>query len=134
MYVVLLKPSAGNRPPQPDDTTDPKSLGPTNVYLLYQNYPNPFNAGTEIRFQLPENCYVTLTIYNILGQTVKRLVEGERQASHYIIHWDGRNGEGNMLPSGVYFSRLQVVRKTTLNGKNVNQVIYNDVRKMIYLK
>jgi len=134
MYLVLARSEGEKSHPQPEDNSDPVSLGPTNVFLLYQNYPNPFNAGTEIRFQLPENCFVRLTIFNILGQTIQHLVEGERQASHHIIHWDGKNSEGNNLPSGVYFSRLEVIRKTTLNGKTINQVVYNDVRKMIYLK
>ena len=134
MYVILIQPNDIDLPPHPDDTSDPESLGPANVFLLFQNYPNPFNAGTEIRFQLPENCYVTLTIYNILGQTVRRLVQGEKQASHYIIHWDGRNRNGNLLPSGIYFSKIEVVRKSIINGKKVKQVVYNDVRKMLFLK
>jgi len=134
MYVILAKVNQSNLPPQPVDTSDPKSYGPANVFLLFQNYPNPFNAGTEIRFQLPENCYVTLTVYNIIGQTVRRLAQGNKQASHHVIHWDGKNSDGHLVPSGVYFSKLEVVRKTTINNKNVTQVVYSDVRKMIFLK
>lgn len=134
MYVVLIEVYGATQPPQPNDTSDPASLGPANVFLLYQNYPNPFNSGTEIRFQLPEDCYVTLTIYNIIGQEVKRLVQGYKQASHHIIRWDGKNSYGRSVPSGVYFSRLEVVRKTKVNDKNIQQVVYNDVRKMILLK
>ena len=110
-----------------------KTDGTDNV-KLYQNYPNPFNAGTEIRFQIPENSFVTLTVYNILGQTVRHLADGERQASEYVLHWDGRNGEGNVLPSGVYFLRLEVIRRTMENGKQINKVLYNNVRKMLFLK
>ena len=134
MYVILIEGNDDNLPPKPTDTSDPTSYGPANMFLLFQNYPNPFNAGTEIRFQLPENCFVTLTVYNIIGQTVRRLVQGNKQASHHVIHWDGRNSDGHLVPSGVYFSKLEVIRKTTINNQKINQVVYNDVRKMTFLK
>ena len=132
MYFALLKEDKqGTKREEPVITDPPVD---SNNFALFQNYPNPFNSGTEIRYQLPENCHVTLTIYNILGQTIQHLVRGEKEASHYVIHWDGRNSEGNLLPSGVYFLRLEVIRNTTINGKRTNQVVYDNVRKMIYLK
>ncbi|MEE4311793.1 MAG: fibronectin type III domain-containing protein [candidate division KSB1 bacterium] len=132
MYFALLKEDKQGIDGGTPDVKDPLAGG--NNFALFQNYPNPFNSGTEIRYQLPENCHVTLTIYNILGQTIQHLVRGEKEASHYVIHWDGRNSEGNLLPSGVYFLRLEVIRNTTINGKRTNQVVYDNVRKMIYLK
>jgi len=133
MYIILIK-ANGDQPPGPIDTSDPKSLGPADIFSLHQNYPNPFNSGTEIRYQLPENCYVSLTVYNILGQTVKKLVQGHKEASHHLIHWNGRNRDGNSVPSGVYFSRLEIIRETQVNNKKINQVVFNEVKKMIYLK
>ena len=134
MYVILIKPNNAVAPPELEDTSDPQSMGKANVFLLYQNYPNPFNAGTEIRFQLPTDCHVTLTIYNVLGQEVIKLVNGFKEASHHVIRWDGKNYWGRSVPSGVYFSRLEITRNVTMNDKTVKQTIYNDVRKMILLK
>lgn len=134
MYVVLVKANNVEQPPELENTDDPESMGKAEVYLLYQNYPNPFNAGTEIRFQLPEDCHVSLTIYNIIGQEVVQLVDGFKEAAHHIIRWDGKNSWGRMVPSGVYFSRIEVTRRISVNNSTINQVIYNDVRKMILLK
>ena len=87
MYVVLIETSDSQRPESPENMGDPASLGPANMFLLYQNYPNPFNAGTDIRFQLPKNADVELTIYNILGQTVRTLTQGYKTAGHYIFQY-----------------------------------------------
>lgn len=134
MYVVLIETKNSHRPGGPENMGDPLSLGPANMFLLYQNYPNPFNAGTEIRFQLPQNVYVELTIYNILGQTMRTLVQGYKVAGHHILRWDGRNEEGLPIPSGVYFSRLIIRKVEDQSGKSKNRIIYNNVRKMIMIK
>ncbi|MEE8417575.1 MAG: M28 family peptidase, partial [candidate division Zixibacteria bacterium] len=69
---------------------------------LYANYPNPFNAATIIRYSLPENSYVTLSVYNRLGQRVAALAKGIEQAGVHIITWDATD-----FPSGFYFARLE---------------------------
>ena len=70
-------------------------------FVLYQNYPNPFNPTTVIRFKLPEKGFTTLSIYDVLGREVSRLVNEVRQSGEYKIWWDASN-----LPSGVYFYRV----------------------------
>ena len=134
MYVVIVE-TKGSRPPGlPDDMGDPLSLGPAKVFLLYQNYPNPFNAGTEIRFQLPKHAYVELTVYDILGKTVRNLTRGYKPPGHHILKWNGINDEGLAVPSGVYFSRL-IIKKVEDNDNQINDLtVYNHVRKMIMLK
>jgi len=134
MYVVLIESENSLRPQAPENMSDPSSLGPADMFLLYQNYPNPFNAGTEIRFQLPKNVFVELTIYNILGQTVRTLVQGHKNAGHHLLQWDGRNGDGLIVPSGVYFSRLIIKRQEILKGRNIDRILYNNVRKMLMVK
>jgi len=134
MYVVLIESKNSQRPGMLENMEDPLSLGPANMFLLYQNYPNPFNAGTEIRFQLPQNVYAELTIYNILGQTVKTLAQGYKTAGHHIFKWDGRNEDGLTVPSGVYFSRLIIKKIEEKNGQDVYRTVYNHVRKMIMVK
>ncbi len=77
-------------------------------YVLQQNYPNPFNPTTQIRYELPRSGYVSLTIFNALGQEVRRLVEKQQAAGYYDVTWNGRDQNGKPVPSGVYHYRLQV--------------------------
>jgi photosystem II stability/assembly factor-like uncharacterized protein len=70
-------------------------------YCLHQNYPNPFNPRTTIHFGLPHTEYVTLKVYNVLGEEVSMIVEGKHGAGMHHATWDASG-----LPSGVYFYRL----------------------------
>jgi len=78
-----------------------------NSPILGKNYPNPFNPETDIFFSLPERTQVSLIIYNILGEKVKTLADGEMDAGTHSIHWNGRDEAGNSVASGVYFYRLK---------------------------
>jgi hypothetical protein len=69
---------------------------------LLQNYPNPFNATTTLSYTLPQSGPVTISVYNLLGQRVETIFEGEQQAGRHSIIWDAGH-----LPSGVYFARLE---------------------------
>jgi hypothetical protein len=86
-------------------------------FELAQNYPNPFNPTTTIRFALPVDAAVRLSVYNILGEEVARLVDGAQRAGFLTIDFDARN-----LPSGVYVYRLSA------NGRTISS------RKMMLLK
>ncbi len=77
------------------------------TFSLSQNYPNPFNPVTVIKYALPKDCYVKLTIYNILGQMVATLVNRKQVAGYKSISWDSRNQSGNEVASGIYFYRLR---------------------------
>lgn len=70
------------------------------------NYPNPFNPDTTIRFGVENNAHVSLEIFNVKGQTIRRLVDGELQPGWHQVIWDGRNAQGDILPNGVYFLRM----------------------------
>ncbi|GAB4319606.1 MAG: hypothetical protein Kow0074_09310 [Candidatus Zixiibacteriota bacterium] len=88
-------------------------------YALLQNYPNPFNPSTTIQFRLPEASEVNLTIYNVLGQQVRSLVAGVKEAGTHTVEWDGRDDNGSTVQSGMYFYRIQTpsfteARKMTL--------------------
>jgi hypothetical protein len=81
---------------------------------LDQNHPNPFNPTTSIGFDLPEESYVDLTVYNIIGQEVARLVNSVLPAGHHAVSFDA-----SALPSGMYFYRLDAgpytsIKKMTL--------------------
>lgn len=87
----------------PDDITHVEV--PALSYLE-QNYPNPFNPQTTIRFGLKADGFVSLRIYDAAGRIVRVLVEEERAARHYEEAWDGCDGSGSPVASGVYFYRL----------------------------
>ena len=74
---------------------------------LSQNYPNPFNPETTIPYALSSDAIVSLTIYNIAGQVVRKLVDGEALAAgQYQAVWDGRSENGASVASGMYFYLL----------------------------
>ena len=92
----LAKPMAGNGLEMINSLIIPKT------YSLSQNYPNPFNPVTTIGFSLPKAGYVTIEIYNILGEKVKNLVSQHLEAGEYRYRWDAGN-----LPSGMYFYHIR---------------------------
>ena len=75
-------------------------------YTLFQNYPNPFNPETSIDYQVPETEYITLTIFNTLGQRVRTLVNERQGPGFYRRQWDGCNEFGQPVSSGIYFYLL----------------------------
>jgi PKD repeat protein len=88
-------------------------------FALDQNYPNPFNPKTEIRFALPKDRSVTLKIYNLFGQEIQTLADGDFKAGYHTVVWDGRDQRGNPVSSGIYLYRIQagefnVVKKMSL--------------------
>jgi hypothetical protein len=88
-------------------------------FTLEQNYPNPFNPETEIRFTLPEAGQVTVKVFNITGQEVRTLVNGQYEAGMHTVNWNGRDNNGHAVASGVYLYQLQAgsfkqVRKMSL--------------------
>lgn len=85
----------------PDDNT----TLPVTAQLA-QNYPNPFNPTTVISYELSAQAHVVLNVYNVLGQRVVTLVDRTDPAGQYSVTWDGRDGSGREVSSGVYFYRL----------------------------
>ena len=77
-------------------------------FTLHQNYPNPFNPSTTIRYEVHRPGHLILAIYNVLGQRVRTLVDAQQAAGERSVVWDGRNDQGEVMASGVYFSRMQV--------------------------
>ncbi|MBN1541231.1 T9SS type A sorting domain-containing protein [candidate division KSB1 bacterium] len=87
-------------------------------YTLEQNYPNPFNPGTLIRYGLPQAGYVKLVIYNMRGETVRVLLDEQKSAGTFQAYWDGHDGVGMRVPTGLYFYKLSA------DG-------YSEMRKMV---
>jgi len=78
------------------------TVNPPGTFELMQNYPNPFNSSTTIKYELPVGAKVRLTIFNMLGQEVKTLVNEYQEAGFHKVMWDGRNNAGIPVSSGVY--------------------------------
>ena len=100
-----------------------------STFVLEQNFPNPFNPTTEIRFGLPVQSDVTLTVYTITGQTVVQLLRGSRAAGYHTVQWDGRTQSGKPVASGVYVYRLDARPSGGGSGGAITQI-----KKMVLLR
>ena len=90
-------------------------------YYLHQNYPNPFNPITTLRYDLPNEGLVKITIYDMLGNVVSNLVNTNQLSGHKLIQWNGTNNQGELVSAGVYLYKIQADD-------------FVDTRKMIMLK
>jgi photosystem II stability/assembly factor-like uncharacterized protein len=81
-------------------------INPPDKYALSQNYPNPFNPETSIRYAIPTKAgnkiHVTLQVYNLLGQVVRKLVDEEKTPGYYQVIWDSKDDHGTRVSSGIY--------------------------------
>ncbi len=91
------------------------------AFGLSQNYPNPFNPVTSIRYSLPKNGRVRLTVYNLMGQRVKVLIDREEKTGSHEEMWDGTDDRGLRAASGIYLYRLEFLDKVA-------------VRKLVFVK
>jgi hypothetical protein len=97
-------------------------------YALGQNIPNPFNPVTSIPVILGEDAYVTLSVYNIRGNEVSRILDHQSMVKgHHNAIWRGTNSHGMKVPTGVYLYRLEAV-------DSFGQMLYQNTRKMIMVK
>jgi len=91
------------------------------VFALHQNYPNPFNPVTSLRYDLPENSLVNITIYDMMGREVKTLVNQTQDAGYKSVVWNATNDYGRPVSAGIYLYQIQA-------GK------YISTKKMVLLK
>lgn len=91
------------------------------TYSLAQNYPNPFNPETSIQYSLAKAGKVTLTIYNVMGQKVRTLVDESKPAGNYTVSWNGRTDRNTPVSTGVYFYKI-------------NAGDFNQIKKLLFLK
>ena len=77
-----------------------------SVFSLSQNYPNPFNPITKMNYNLPMRSKVNISIYNVLGQEIKTLVNEVQEYGYHSILWNGKDNFGRDMASGVYFTRM----------------------------
>lgn len=77
------------------------------TFALHQNYPNPFNPQTTITYELKKNAQVSLKIYNLLGQSVRTLVDEKQFEGRHSIQWNGKDQKGIDVASSLYFYKLE---------------------------
>lgn len=107
-------------------SVEPLNQETPNSFGLGQNYPNPFNPTTSFQFSIPRGGDVKLHIFDASGRLMTTLANGRMVPGNYNAHWDGRDGNGQTAPSGVYFYRLEVT--------NNSQALFTSTRKMVMLK
>jgi hypothetical protein len=95
---------------------EPGSNSIPSNYWLSQNYPNPFNPQTKIKFGIPEQTFVKLILYDVLGREVAILVNSNLKAGEYNVSWDA-----SAISSGIYFYRLETEK-------------YTQTKKMVLMK
>ena len=103
-------------------------------FTLSQNYPNPFNPSTKIKFTIPQEArgekqFVTLKVYDILGNEIATLVNEELPSGNYEVEFDSHSDEGQNLPSGIYFYQLRIGGPETSSGQGFIQT-----KKMVLMK
>ncbi|MCH7887032.1 MAG: T9SS type A sorting domain-containing protein [Candidatus Marinimicrobia bacterium] len=90
-------------------------------FALRQNYPNPFNPSTTISYSLPTASDVKIVVYNLLGNEIATLVNGQQAAGYHNVEWNGRSDSGKLVSTGIYFYRI-------------NADDFTAIRKMILMK
>ena len=91
------------------------------VYALHQNYPNPFNPVTNLSYDLPEDAMVNITIYDVMGKSIRTLVNSPQSAGYRSLHWNATNDNGQPVSAGLYIYSIQAGQ-------------FNQTKKMILLK
>jgi hypothetical protein len=114
-YVVILWGEYEN--PNAADNESPVPF----TYGLNQNHPNPFNPATTIDYSLARKSHVTIAVYNVLGQTVRTLVDDTRDAGNHQAVWDGNDQFGHAVASGVYIYKMLTDE-------------YTETRKMVLMR
>lgn len=96
-------------------------VGIPKDFSLQNNYPNPFNPTTSLRYDLPENSMVNVTIYDMLGRQIKTLVNQDQIAGYKSVVWDATNDYGKPVSAGIYLYQIRVGN-------------YIQTKKMVFLK
>lgn len=94
-----------------------KTFDPTIPIRLFQNFPNPFNPSTQISYYLPKSTFIFLTVFNILGQQAKRLVNEFQSSGVKTITWDAYDSQDCPVPSGIYI--YQIVTSYSAQSKKM---------------
>ena len=90
-------------------------------FTLHQNHPNPFNPITTLRYDLPEDALVNITIYDMMGRRISTLVNNQQSSGYKSVRWNATNDKGSPVSAGLYLYTIQA-------GK------FRQTKKMVLLK
>ncbi len=97
------------------------------AFVLHANYPNPFNPNTTLKYALPENSHVELTVYDLSGRVVTELINKNITAGTHHTIWDGKTSNGSQVSSGVYIYKLTA-------KSNQTKQVFTQSNKMVLMK
>ena len=117
--IVTYKPFSGQdvfefQAPEAEETGISSRLNTEREYHIAQNYPNPFNSTTVFRYRIARPAHVTLTIYDVTGREVVRLVNQKQPAGNFKVVWNGKNRQKQTVASGLYFYKFEAGKRTVL--------------------
>ena len=98
-----------------------KNINIPKKFTVHQNYPNPFNPFTRLIYDLPEDSFVSITIYDMLGNMVNNLVNAKQTSGYKSVQWDAKDNLGQSVSAGVYLYSIET-----------ND--FRQTKKMIFLK
>ena len=91
------------------------------IFTVYKNYPNPFNPITSLSYNLPEDVFVNITIYDMMGRAVKTLLNSSQTAGYKSIQWNATNDKNEPVSAGLYLYLIQAG-------------LFSESKKMIFVK
>ena len=77
------------------------------VFALHQNYPNPFNPTTQIKYDIAEDSFVSITIFDVMGRNIRTLMNVNQTAGYHSVRWDAKNDMGEGVSAGMYIYVIQ---------------------------
>ena len=109
-HVLVLTSGDATSIPVHLNTGDNLSAGVSQLprkFNLYPAYPNPFNPVTTLRYDLPEDAMINVTIYDMIGRRIKTLVNGPQSAGYKSVQWNTNNSTGQPVSAGVYLYQVR---------------------------
>ena len=97
------------------ESQEPNAEEIVSASIISSNYPNPFNPTTTIRFSLPDDGDVELSIFNVKGQKVKQLASEEMTAGQHSVVWNGTDGNNKSVASGIYFYKISTGKQKQIS-------------------
>ena len=119
--AIQIIPTTELPPPPPKNTNDRNTIIP-GEFALSQNYPNPFNPSTVVNYQLPGDNYVTVKVFNVLGEEIATLVDEMQSAGFKSVTWNASS-----MPSGIYLVKMNALDAF---GKSV----FQESKKVVLMK
>jgi len=114
-----------------EDETVSVDDGQVSADARFTTYPNPFNISTKIKYDLPSSAYVTIRVYDLVGNTVKTVFDGYQDAGTQDLMWDGTDNTNNNLSSGSYICEMSVRPAQLSAGETFSAFVSRNVMVIV---